>query len=1171
MHFEPIAIVGQGCVLPGALDPTSLWDNISAGRVSIDRVSPEEWRMPAAWTGLGTVEWADPDRPAVAGLVRGFDEIFDATGFAVDAEEIAGWDPALRWVVHAGRTALGDLAPPAGSGLVLGNLGYPWRQEAEFAEQRWFAELPDSARMIPGRAAVDPRARFSAGLPAQLAARALGLGQGGFALDAACASSLYAIKIACDRLHDRTADVMVAGGVSGSDGLYIQQGFAAMQALSKSGRTRPFHRDADGLVPAEGAAVVTLMRHRDAVSEGRPILGVIRGIGLSNDGRSGGFFAPDRSGQERAMRAAYRMAAVDPKTVSLLECHATGTTVGDAVEIASASAVFADHEGLPVGSAKSNVGHLLTAAGAAGLLKILGALNNGIRPASAGAEEPTPELHDRPLRLLTGNEPWTGPLRGAVSAFGFGGNNAHLIVDGAQESIPSAAPALDRRTDRIAIVALGVRTGDGRTLRDFREALLAGRPIPAPAVSVETRLSGLRFPPNDVAEALPQQILLLQAVRDAVAERTLPAETMVVVGMGSDADAARRHARYRHESWAAAHGHRSPLADGAVRPLTGSSGIGHMANVVANRISSQFDLTGPSFAVMAEEASGTTALDLAARALRVGEVDAAVVGAVDLPDAVIHQTAARALGLDDRAGDCAVVLVVKRLADAERAGDTVLALLDAGAPTESVGLSIGPETAFDPAEIVGPVHAARGLIAVATAVLALRLGVRFQIGRQADPAPWARTAQVRVNPLGGEPASIHLAASDREPATAEGPLRVFVFSGHDTTAALTALEAGQQDNAGPARIAVVAADLAQARALTPAVRRWLVDRGPRPPGVSFRAEPIGGQVSFVYTNGSATYPGMGRALLLGMPALLDRVEARHPGGSNALRWAHEGDGSPALAIDQVGGALYLAVLHTVLTRDVLGIVPSASLGYSSGAGAALVALGVWSDIAGLSADVRASGVYTEELAGALRAIRAAWATAGVAGERWCSYLVLAPPETVRSVIAAEPAVHMMAVNTPETCVIGGEERAVAAVLRALGETATMRLDYDLAAHAPELEGLRDRLCRLYCRPTTDVPGITFYNCVTARPHRLDAESVAEAMADQIIGHIDYVALVERAYADGVRVFVEHGPSSLSTGWIKRILGERDHVAGAHDANPKSEQRSVWKECKRNRVDIGGRR
>src|SRR2546423_12867725 len=167
------------------------------------------------------------------------------------------------------------------------------------------------------------------GLPAHLAAEALGLGAGALALDAACASSLYGIKLACDRLHDRTADLMVAGAVSCADDLFIHIGFSALSALSRTGRSRPFHREADGLVPAEGAAFVALMRLADALTTDRPILGVIRGVGLSNDGRGAGLLAPSVEGQERAMRHAYELAGLPPGTVSLLECHATGTPVGD--------------------------------------------------------------------------------------------------------------------------------------------------------------------------------------------------------------------------------------------------------------------------------------------------------------------------------------------------------------------------------------------------------------------------------------------------------------------------------------------------------------------------------------------------------------------------------------------------------------------------------------------------------------------------------------------------------------------------------------------------------------------------------------------------------------------------------------------------------------------------
>ena len=145
---------------------------------------------------------------------------------------------------------------------------------------------------------------------------------------------------------------MLAGAVCRSDDLFIHVGFTALNALSRSGRSRPFHRDADGLLPAEGAGFVVLRRLDDARRDGDRVLGVIRGVGLANDGRGRGFLAPSREGQLRAMRRAYEVAGLDPASISLLECHATGTAVGDATEVESSAEVFAAARDLPIGSLK---------------------------------------------------------------------------------------------------------------------------------------------------------------------------------------------------------------------------------------------------------------------------------------------------------------------------------------------------------------------------------------------------------------------------------------------------------------------------------------------------------------------------------------------------------------------------------------------------------------------------------------------------------------------------------------------------------------------------------------------------------------------------------------------------------------------------------------------------
>ncbi|HTN87407.1 MAG TPA: polyketide synthase, partial [Sorangium sp.] len=448
--FEPIAIVGRGCVLPGALHPADLWDNVLAGRDLLSAAPDGRWRLsreralapeprgPRDLRDLRDVKdraWSDR-----GGYVTGFDERF-RRALAGDPfprragppEALLALDPLFQWVLYAGREALREAGHEGRSdraGAVLGNLSFPSSAMSAWVESTWLGDLAGVPRP-------DPRNRFMSGLPAHLLADVLGLGAGAFALDAACASSLYAIALACERLQRREVDRMLAGAVCRSDDLFIHIGFCALSAMSRTGRSRPFSSEADGLVPAEGAAFVVLERLSDAEAAGRPILGVIRGVGLSNDGRGRGLLAPAVEGQLRAMRSAYAMADLDPREVSLLECHATGTPLGDATEIATLTEVFGRRE-VPLGSLKSNLGHLVTTAGAAGLLKLLGAMAAGVRPPTLHADPLSDAVAASPFRVLQRAEPWEGRRLAGLSAFGFGGNNAHLLVEAYE---PAARPA----------------------------------------------------------------------------------------------------------------------------------------------------------------------------------------------------------------------------------------------------------------------------------------------------------------------------------------------------------------------------------------------------------------------------------------------------------------------------------------------------------------------------------------------------------------------------------------------------------------------------------------------------------------------------------------------------------------------------------------------------------
>ena len=207
--------------------------------------------------------------------------------------------------------------------------------------------------------------------------------------------------------------------------------------------------------------------------------------------------------------------------------------------------------------------------------------------------------------------------------------------------------------------------------------------------------------------------------------------------------------------------------------------------------------------------------------------------------------------------------------------------------------------------------------------------------------------------------------------------RLHIYSGATRSDVLAAVTAGRESDTGPARLAVLARDPAHLAGQLAAARAWLDGDALRPPGVAFREIPISGETAFVYTKGSAFYPGMGSDLALAFAPLADGMDE-----AALVSWIHEGREKPNDSLDQILAVGFIARLHTRITREVLGIEPQAAIGYSSGESAALVALGVWNDVTAMSVDARASGLFTHDLGGELRAVRRFWARHGIAGERW---------------------------------------------------------------------------------------------------------------------------------------------------------------------------------------------
>ena len=730
----PIAIVGFGGVFPSSPTLSDFWSHIVSGRDTARETPDHRWALTPDRAFDASRPTPDRVYSKRACLVDDPGLVVDGAidGLAIEADFAQTLDVMVQLVLRAGRDAWFDArmerVDRSRIGVILGNIALPTESNSLMADwvlgRRFDRELFATSQSAPA-----PINRFVTGLPAGILARALGLGGGHYAIDAACASSLFALELAMEGLRSGRVDAMLTGGGSRPDCLYTQMGFAQLTALSPSGRCSPFDRKGDGLVVGEGAGVFVLKRLTDALAQGDTIHAVIRGTGTSND-VDGNLLAPSQEGQLRAMHGAYREAGWDPRSLQLIECHATGTQVGDGVEFASLRALWGDDGFDPgqctIGSVKSNVGHLLTGAGAAGLAKVLLAMRHQVLPATANFETAGEaiDLDGSPFVVRSESSHWRseGPRRAAVSGFGFGGTNAHVLLEewtpATRTSVSVLALPID---DEVVLVGMSATVGAWNGLEAFQHRVLGGGPEIAPAVKngywglpdppkgyfideLEVPVGEFRIPPKEIQEMLPQQLLMLQvserALADAVTDTLDRLRTGVFIGIGLDLNTTNYHLRWvLHDS---ARGRRQELggddgdfdtwldeqSDCLAPALTANRVMGNLGGMVASRVAREFAIGGPSYVVSSEEGSGFSALEAAVRGLKRGQIDCALVGAIDLcgdPRQTIASDAQKPMSRTgivrpfDKAadgalpGEGAVALVLKRRRDAERDGDRIYA------------------------------------------------------------------------------------------------------------------------------------------------------------------------------------------------------------------------------------------------------------------------------------------------------------------------------------------------------------------------------------------------------------------------------------------------------------------------------------------------------------------
>jgi amino acid adenylation domain-containing protein/thioester reductase-like protein len=422
---EPIAIIGIGCRFPGAHGPEAFWQLLRTGVDAITEVPPERFDLNAVYD-------PDPTTPGTintrwGGFLEQVDQ-FDCHFFGISPREAARMDPQQRLLLETAWEALED------AGQTLERLA------------------GTSTGVFIGIATND-YGRIQLGDPALIDAYA-GTGNAlsiaanrlsyvfdfrgpSLAVDTACSSSLVAVHLACQSLRNGESTLALAGGVNLILSPDITINFTKAGALAPDGRCKTFDARANGFVRSEGVGIVVLKPLTHALADGDPIYAVIRGSAVNQDGRSNGLMAPNPLAQEAVLREAYRRAGVSPGQVQYVEAHGTGTFLGDPIEARALGTVLAterpDGDRCAIGSVKTNIGHLEAAAGVAGLIKVALALKQRQLPPSLHFQEPNPHIpFDRlPLRVQTELEPWPergGPALAGVSSFGFGGTNAHVVL-----------------------------------------------------------------------------------------------------------------------------------------------------------------------------------------------------------------------------------------------------------------------------------------------------------------------------------------------------------------------------------------------------------------------------------------------------------------------------------------------------------------------------------------------------------------------------------------------------------------------------------------------------------------------------------------------------------------------------------------------------------------------
>ena len=725
--MDNIAIVGMGCLFPGYSDKGIFWDRLLKGE-----------RFVYQYDYQGTMV----DR---SGLVQPGGDFFRERMPEAEIKELDEYGDLFKWVAYVTDEALtqsgyaGDTERLKRTGMVFGCLAqpikdqfdpmYPFIEPTVDKDLYWVLKDERFAYHKDHRD-LKIQSMFTDTEPARYIAQHRGFGGPAVMFSAACATPLYAMKLAAMYLNAGEADMIIAGSHCSNESDEAACGlFDTFGILCGAGESRPLNRNSNGIVTGSGAGAFALKRLADAERDGDEILAVIESIGLSNDGGSGsGILAPSTPGQLVSYEEAY--AGGLSHDIDYIECHATGTEAGDQSEVESIEQFFnTDREDkVLIGALKPNTGHFLTATGCASIAKVVMSLHENMIPATIGVDDP---IYDG---IVLKNTPWEpkpdgSPRRAGINAFGFGGVNAHLVL---REYIPGEAKAKSRKLVRpdaeLAIVGMGMNVGDFRSVEDFLSGMANSQnafeaptdarlrnysldkaymesiglgELPKGSYINDFEFDAMRFkmPVDGDTFFLRRDMLLLETAAEAldeagIKEGTCPRTAVIVDSALDFSDEIFYATSDLREGVTASLRQTCPeMTDAQIDEIvrivredeksreTPDTAPGSITSIRGNRISSHWGFTGPSFTVFEQEISVFRCIELAKFFISEHLADQAVVAVVSDAGEIEHLYAQKAFGamglmLEQGIAEGAVVLVLKPMDAAVADGDRIYAAVD---------------------------------------------------------------------------------------------------------------------------------------------------------------------------------------------------------------------------------------------------------------------------------------------------------------------------------------------------------------------------------------------------------------------------------------------------------------------------------------------------------------